>query len=271
MSTVSDLGLDTSTSGTPVVRRHVPPFGGLNPTLLLLELRRLLRNRRTVIFTLVMPPVFFLIFGTQESYRHQAVGNGNVTAYIAVSMAVYGAMLACTGGGATVSIERAQGWSRQLRLTPLKPVAYIVVKALVAMVMGLASVIMVFAVASLRHAQMPLRVWVECGLVAWLGSLVFAAFGLFMGYLLPAENVMQILGPVLAVLAFAGGLFVPLDDGSAFARLSQLTPLYGLATLGRMPLTSDDNGWAALLNIVVWGGLFVAGAAWRFRRDTARV
>ena len=49
-------------------------------------------------------------------------------------------------------------------------------------------------------------------LLAWVGALVFAAFGLFMGYLLPSENVMQILGPVLALLAFAGGLFVPLSQ-----------------------------------------------------------
>jgi ABC-2 type transport system permease protein len=41
--------------------------------------------------------------------------------------------------------------------------------------------------------------------------------------------------------------------------------------LGRLPLTHDGDGWAALLNLLVWGGLFVAGAAWRFRRDTARV
>jgi ABC-2 type transport system permease protein len=258
-------------SGTGVGTRSVPPLGGLNLTLLRLELRRLLRNRRTMVFTLIMPPVFFLIFGTQSSYRAQRVGHGNVTAYIAVSMAVYGAMLACTGGGATVSVERAQGWSRQLRLTPLTPVAYIAVKALVAMTMGLASVLAVFGVAAVSHASMPLHVWVECGVVAWLGSLVFAAFGLFMGYLLPAENVMQILGPVLGVLAFAGGLFVPLRDGSVFATLSQLTPLYGLATVGRLPLTSDGDGWAALLNLVVWGGLFVAGAAWLFRRDTERV
>ncbi len=270
MSTTStERATRQASSGVSV--RRVPPFGGFNATLLALEVRRLVRNRRTVIFTLVMPPVFFLIFGTQASYRHESVGQGNVTAYVAVSMAVYGAMLACTGGGASVSVERAQGWSRQLRLTPLQPVAYVVVKALVAMVMGLASVVVVFLVASLSHARMPLHVWLECGLVAWLGSLVFAAFGLFMGYLLPAENVMQILGPVLAVLAFAGGLFVPLQDGSLFASLSRFTPLYGLATLGRLPLTSDGNGWAALLNILVWGGLFVAGAAWRFRRDTARV
>jgi ABC-2 type transport system permease protein len=139
------------------------------------------------------------------------------------------------------------------------------------MTMGLASVLVVFAVAAFSHASMPVHVWVECGVVGWLGSLVFAAFGLFMGYLLPAENVMQVLGPVLAILAFAGGLFVPLQDGSLFATVSQLTPLYGLATLSRLPLTADGNGWAALLNLVVWGGLFVAGASWRFRRDTERV
>jgi ABC-2 type transport system permease protein len=251
--------------------RSVPPLGGFNATLLLIELRRLLRNRRTVIFTLVLPPVFYAIFATNPSYRTQRVGHGNVTAYLAVSMAVYGAMLACTGGGATVSIERAQGWSRQLRLTPLRPVAYNVVKALVAMVLGLAAVLVVFVIAAFTHADMPLRAWVECGLVAWLGSLVFAAFGLFMGYLLPAENVMQILGPVLAVLAFAGGLFVPLDEGTLFAMAAKLTPLYGLATLSRLPLTSDGNGWTALVNLVAWGGIFTAGAAWRFRRDTARV
>ncbi|HET8615356.1 MAG TPA: ABC transporter permease [Actinomycetales bacterium] len=259
---------------TPIVtasRRAVPPLGGLTTTLLRLELRRLLRNRRTVIFTLIMPPVFFLVFGTKTAYRSQSVGHGNVTAYVAVSMAVYGAMLACTAAGAVVSVERAQGWSRQLRLTPLRPVAYVVGKALVALVTGLASVVVVFVVAAFSHADMPAHVWVECGLLAWLGSLVFAAFGLFMGYLLPAENVMQILGPVLAVLAFAGGLFVPLDDGTLFATLAKLTPLYGLATLSRLPLTSDGNGWTALLNILVWGGLFTAGAAWRFRRDTARV
>ena len=67
---------------------------------------------------------------------------------------------------------------------------------------------------------------------------MFAAFGLFMGYLLPAENVMQILGPVLALLAFAGGLFVPLGDG-LFADIAKVVPTYGLAEIVRAPLTGD--------------------------------
>ncbi len=43
-----------------------------------------------------MPAVFFLLFGTNGSYRTERVGDGNVTGYILISMAVYGAMLATT-------------------------------------------------------------------------------------------------------------------------------------------------------------------------------
>ncbi|PVU84265.1 hypothetical protein DDP54_13275 [Cellulomonas sp. WB94] len=252
----------------PTARR--PVRGGLNRTFLTIELRRLLRNRRTVVLALIMPPAFFLIFGTQGDYRTTSVGHGNVTAWIMVSMAVYGAMLASASGGAMVSVERALGWSRQLRLTPLRPVAYILTKIVVAMVLGLASVVVVFAVGVVAGAQADASVWVTSALIAWLGSSVFAAFGLFLGYLLPAENVMQMLGPVLAILAFAGGLFVPLTDG-LFATIARFTPLYGLAELARTPLVGGGWSWVAVANLGAWAVVFVTGAAVMFRRDTARV
>jgi ABC-2 type transport system permease protein len=249
--------------------RSLPRLGGFSLTFLGLELRRMLRNRRTIIFALVMPPLFFLIFGTQSSYKTTSVGHGNVTAYILVSMAVYGAMLATTSGGAMVAVERALGWSRQLRLTPLKPVAYIAIKIMVAMALGLLTVLVVFAVGSRSGAQMDGPVWVETALISWVGSVVFAAFGLFMGYLLPSENVMQILGPVLALLAFAGGLFVPLSDG-LFATIAKFTPMYGLASIARAPLTGDGLTLTAVANLVIWCTIFVTGAALLFRRDTRR-
>ncbi|MGN6523981.1 MAG: ABC transporter permease [Actinomycetes bacterium] len=261
----------TTPALTGAVARPLPRWGGASPTYLAIELRRLLRNRRTMVFTLVMPVVFFLIFGTSGDYATQRVGHGNVVAYIAISMAVYGAMLACTSGAATVSIERAAGWSRQLRLTPLRPAAYIATKLAVAMVLGLLSVVAVLAVGVARGADLSVGRLLTAGLIAWLGSLVFAAFGLFMGYLLPSENVMQILGPVLAILAFAGGLFVPLQDGSLFAQIAQFTPMYGLARLSRAPLTGDGFTLVAVANVVVWAAVFSLGAAWRFRRDTQRV
>jgi ABC-2 type transport system permease protein len=252
--------------------RTLPKFGGFTLGMIRLELRRMMRNRRTVIFTLVMPAVFFLLFGTNSASRSQSAGAGNVTGYIMVSMAVYGAMLATTSGGAMVSIERAAGWSRQLRLTPLRPIAYIAVKLVLAMIIGLVSVCVSFAVGAVSGAELPAHAWILCGLLAWVCALVFAAFGLFMGYLLPSENVMQILGPVLAVLSFAGGLFVPLDTlGHTFATIAKFTPVYGVGELARSPLVHDGNLWLATLNVVVWTALFAAGAMWRFRRDTARV
>jgi ABC-2 type transport system permease protein len=260
-----------ATTGVP--QRTVPPLGGFNPTLLGLELRRMVRNRRTVIFSIVLPVVFFLLFGTGKDYSLKSAGtHGNWAAAIMISMALYGAMLSTTAGGAMVSTERSQGWSRQLRLTPLTPTAYIAVKVLVAMLLGGVSVAVTYAAGALTQAKMDGHLWLETALIAWVGSLVFAAFGVFMGYLLPSDNVMQILGPGLALLAFLGGLFTPLNQmGQTFQTIAKLTPMYGLSQLTHAPLTGEGPGWAAAVNVAVWLAVFAGGAAWRFRRDTARV
>ena len=144
-----------------------------------------------------------------------------------ISMALYGAVLATTSGGAIVSIERAAGWSRQLRITPLSPAAYIVMKMLTAMVLGLASVLVVFLVGmGTGKPSMPAYLWVVSALCVWIGSLVFAAFGLFMGYLLPTENVMQFLGFALLLFSFGGGLFIPLSQyPHVLQTLAKFTPL----------------------------------------------
>ncbi|WP_029429656.1 ABC transporter permease [Blastococcus sp. URHD0036] len=254
--------------------RRVPPLGGFSLTFLRLEVRRLLRNRRTMVFTLVMPPAFYLLFGgLSEAYRTDSAGRGNVSAYLVISFAVYGSMLANTSAGASVAVERALGWSRQLRLTPLNPVAYMVTKVLTAMVVGALSVAIVNVVGLVTGAaHMPGWVWVVSALVAWLGAIVFAAFGLFIGYLVPSENVMQLLGPVLALLALMGGIFVPLDQlNHTLQDVAKFTPAYGVGVLARAALLDTGVDVAAIANVVVWTALFAAGAVWRFRRDTARV
>lgn len=253
--------------------RRAPGLGGFNLTVLGLEVRRLLRNRRTMIFSIALPVVFFLIFGLNSQYANQRVGHGNVSAFIMISMALYGAILATTSGGAMVSIERAAGWSRQLRLTPLSPAAYVLTKMLTALVLGLGSVLAVYLVGIIvGKPAMPVYLWIVTGLCVWIGSLLFAAFGLFMGYLLPTENVMQILSFALVLFAFGGGLFIPLSQtGHLFQTIAKFTPLYGLNQLVHAPLTGDAPSVPAVVNVLVWLAIFTAGAMWRFRRDTARV
>ena len=266
MSTQSLPAPDLST-------RRAPGLGGLNLTVLKLEVRRLLRNRRTVIFAVISPVLFFLIFGLNKSYANERAGHGNVAAFVMVSMALYGAVLATTSGGAMVSIERAVGWSRQLRLTPLSPAAYIDTKMLTALVLGLISVVSVFAAGIITHKpHMPVYLWIISGLCVWIGSLIFTALGLFLGYLLPTENVMQFLGIGLALLSFAGGLFTPLSQfPHLFQTIAQFTPLYGLNQLVHTPQLGGNVHVAWVANAVIWLVLFASGAVWRFRKDTARV
>lgn len=268
--------MSASTPAPATSERRVPAWGGFSASFLRLELRRLLRNKRTLFFSVAIPPVLYLIFGLSGDYTTRYPddwpGHGNIAMYVMISMAVYGAMLATTSGGAMVAVERELGWSRQLRLTPLRPVAYIATKTIVAMSLGLASVLVVLVIGVLTGAHASLAVWTAAPVIAWLGSLVFAAFGLFMGYLLPSENVMQILGPGLALLSFAGGLFIPLQGG-VFAAIAKFIPTYGLAKLARLLLTGDDGVSIvlAVVNLAVWAAVFIGGAAYLFRRDTRRV
>jgi ABC-2 type transport system permease protein len=255
----------------PLDARQAPPLGGFNLTFLAIEIRRLLRNRRTMVVTLVMPVVLFVLFKSRKG----AVLPGGIeftAASTLVGIAVYGAMLAATSGGARVSIERALGWSRQLRLTPLRPAAYIAIKLLTAMILGLVSVTVVYVVGAIDGVQMTLMTWVLTAILAWAASFVFAAFGLFMGYLLPSENVMQVIGPVLAVFSLLGGLFIPLSLlPSAMQDVAPYMPTYGVAAIARFPLVGGDFDPAWLVSVIVWTSAFTIAAMLLFRRDTRRV
>ena len=233
--------MTATTAGTidPANRRE-PPLGGVNTTVLRIELRRMLRNRRTIIFTLIFPAALLLSFGGQDGWDDKA-GLGNVAAYILVSMSLYGAALTAAAGGSMVALERSLGWSRQLRLTPLNPVAYILMKTLVALVMGALAITAVNVVGAIQgKAEMPTHIWFGCAVVTLFCTLTFAALGVFVGYVVPGENAMQILGPGLALLSFLGGVFIPLDQYSDVVRhVAYWTPMYGVAEIARSPLIRE--------------------------------
>ena len=71
--------------------------------------------------------------------------------------------------------------------------------------------------------------------------------------------------------AVTDGVFIPLDSYSEAVRdIAYWTPMYGVAEIARAPLT-HELPWYAVVNAAGWFALFVAGAAWRMSKDTARV
>ncbi|MCI9887398.1 ABC transporter permease [Micrococcales bacterium 31B] len=248
------------------------PRTPLSGTYLLIEIKRLLRNRRTLVFTLFMPAVFYLIFGLSNSSEPlNNPGNDTYAEYILISLTVYAALISATASGTQVAVERSQGWSRQLRLTPISPAAYIATKAIAALTMSLIAVIVQLAFGTIFGARLGLTDLLVGGLVAWLGSLTFAALGLFVGYLMPSENVMQVLGAVVSILAMLGGLFMPVEImGDTFKAIAEWTPAYGIGNMARSHLVGDWN-WLWLVNTFGWLLVFSVGAMLAFRRDTQRV
>ena len=220
-----------------------------------------------------MPAAFFLLFGRPATATgRDAPAGGNVSAYMMISFAVYGAMIATTSAGASVAVERALGWSPPAAADPAATRSPTwPTKVLTAMVLGAAG-----GGDRVRRRRARRRRHARLGLAGQRPGrlarrVVFAAFGLFIGYLVPSENVMQLLGPVLALLALMGGIFVPLDELSDDAAdAGEVHP--GLRRRRAGPGAADRRPGgrsAAVANVVVWTALFAAGAVWRFRRDTA--
>ncbi|WP_036284913.1 ABC transporter permease [Microbacterium luticocti] len=268
------------TTTAPVsLERTVPPFGGFNLRFLGIELKRRIRNYRTLVFTVVFPVAMYFMVGYPQRdvplIDHQPIASGglSVAAYIMVSMAVYGAMMSATASGAAVALERSLGWSRQLRLTPLSPVAAVATKVIAGMLFGLLAIVATYLAGALTGVRMSWSQWIVSALVAWLlGAAVFTALGLMMGYLVPGENAMQLTSLVIVFLAFIGGLFYPVSMmPQVLQDVAAWTPVFGIGELSRAPLTGAGFDLGAFLNVLLWLALFIAGTAALFRRDTQRV
>ncbi len=257
--------------------RPTPVLGGFTLTYLRIELLRKLRNPRSIVFTVAFPVLMFFIVGYQlldEPLTSTPLASGGVSvaAYIMVSMAMYGAMMSATQTGASVAVERAQGWTRQLLLTPLNPVTNVVVKMAAGMMFGLIAVVATYAAAAFSGVHLEPVQWIVTGLAAWLlAGAVFTTLGLMVGYMVPGENAAQITSLAVVLLAFLGGLFFPLSSMPDFLQtIGKLTPVYGIGELARSPLTGEGFDLGALVNAIVWLVVFVAGTVFFFRRDTRR-
>ena len=248
-------------------------------TLLRLEVRRLLRDPVTMFFTIGLPGFLFLIFGTSEAYAGESVGNGNVGMAIMIAMAAYGAVTATVGIGGTAAVERAQGWGRQLGLTPLRDSSYVAVKVALASIIALAPIALIYALGTWTGAKGDGSAWVLSAMVLVAGSLVFALYGLCFGLLFRSEAAISGASGSIVVLSFLGNIFFPLS-GTLLA-IAKWTPLYGYVSLARYPLTegwivSGDGPpvhealWIPVVNVLAWTLVLAVAASLLVRRGRGR-
>ena len=238
---------------------------------LLFELKRTFRNRRFFFFSLGFPLVlYFLIAGPNRDETN--LGNSGLSAplYFMVGLAAFGTMNAMLAAGARIAGERAVGWNRQLRITPLTTRTYFRAKVATGYVMAGITLGALYAAGAILGVSMTGNEWLRMTGLILVGLLPFAGLGIVFGHLLTPDSIGPVMGGTTALLALLGGTWFPLS-GAVMTHVGESLPSYWLVQAGHVGL--GGSGWTRTgwLVMVVWTVGAAAVARWAYRRDTKRV
>jgi ABC-2 type transport system permease protein len=237
--------------------------------LLAFQLRRVARNRQFLIFTVLLPALFTVfftkIFGGQapDAARYQEFAG-----YYMVSMMAYGGLGAALGATIRISFDRASGWLRQLRITPVPQTRIFAVDVVVGALLTLPGLIVVALVGRfVNHVELGLGTWFALVGVLWAGSITFVAFGLLIGLSLDEKAAGGAVGFVGVVLAALGGLWVPVEVfPDSMRAVAHAMPSYWYAQVGRDVAAGGAPSGQAVLVLAGFTAVFAVLAVAVARR-----
>ncbi len=239
-----------------------------------LDLKRQLRDRVGMFFTVALPAFLFFVFGMGDG---EAYGSANVAMYVMVSMAAYGAVTATTTVAGVAATEQMMGWGRQVSLTPLPSLTFVAIKTAVAMLVAAVPIALIYAIGAATGSSGNTFDWLASAGIVWLGSALFAVYGLAMCLIFKGGNAAGIASGLIVIMSFLGNVFTPMDG--IILEVGRFTPLYGYAGLARYPISEGylpidaghDSVWLLLANVFSWTVIFAALAVWGLRRRRERV
>jgi ABC-2 type transport system permease protein len=213
------------------------------------ELVRTLRNVRLLLFSLGFPLALFFVIAAPNRHEHDFAGSGiSVPLYYMVGLVGFGTMTGLIATGARIASERTDGWTRQLRVTPLSPRAYLRAKVLTGYAMALLTIALLHTSGAVLGVSLPAERWLEMTGLSLVGLLPFAALGVLVGHLLTADTIGPANAGLVSVLAFVSGTWFPLGDGFLHD-VAQFLPSYWLVqashvALGGSAWTTTGGPWS---------------------------
>lgn len=226
------------------------------------QLRRIGRSWQYLVFTVLLPALFTVFF--TKIFGGRAGGATEYQAYASdymVSMMAYGALGAALGATIRLAFDRASGWLRQLRVTPMTSGAVLGADIAVGAVLVLPSLIVVGLVGRfVNGVQLGALTWLALVAVMWVGSAAFVALGLLLGLALDERAAGGAIGILSIILAALGGLWIPVDlFPSGLAAVARVMPSSWYGQLGRDVLAGDPPLVSGLV-MLGFTLLFTAGA-----------
>jgi ABC-2 type transport system permease protein len=255
------------------------PRSGFAATYVKYELLRTVRNKRSFIFSLIFPIVMYFLLAGPNRNKHNFGGSAAhpthlfAPQYYMLGLLAFGTMIAAMSAGARIAAERAVGWNRQLRITPLTPRMYFRAKVLTSYLMAAMSIVLLYAAGIAMGVRIhPFGNWFKMTGLVLVALVPFAALGIALGHLLTSDSMGPALGGITSLFAFLGGTWFPITGHGFFVQVCKTLPSYWLTEAGHIGYggTSDPWGSRGWVTIADWALACVAFARWAYRRDTGR-
>jgi ABC-2 type transport system permease protein len=235
------------------------------------ELLRTVRERRLMLFGFGFPLVLYFVIAVPNRHTRDFAGTGVAAPlYYMISLASFGTMMSMVSLGGRIAGEREVGWTRQLRITPLSPRAYLRAKVMTGYAMAAASLALLYVAGTALGVSLSASDWIQTTLLIAVALMPFAALGVGLGHLLTVDSVGPAIGGTVSLLAIVSGTWFPVTHGFLHD-VGQFLPSYWLVQAGRISINGHAwgaMGWSVVLG---WTVVLVAFAGWAYMRDTGRV
>jgi ABC-2 type transport system permease protein len=236
------------------------------------EMLRTLRNRRFFLLSLGFPLVLYFVIVSPNRHVQNFDGSGiSFPLYYMIGLASFGTMSAMLSCGARIAAERAVGWNRQLRISPLSTRNYFRAKVITGYMMALISLLALYLAGTSLGVRLGASEWFEMTGLILVGLIPFAALGIMIGHMLTPDSIGPAMGGGISLLALLGGTWFPISGHGFLHDIAQLIPSYWLVQASHVAIGGHAwpaKGWIVM---IAWTVVLSMLAARAYRRDTGRV
>ena len=233
------------------------------------------RNIQSVFFTLLLPVLFLVVFGSifRNATVHVPGGTMKESAYYVPAIIAYGIISAAYGNLALAVVRnREAGIYKRRRVTPLPASAIIASRALVAVLTALAITAVLLLIGRGAYgATIPVRTAPVFIVNVVVGAVVFCGLGFAAASLIGSVDAVQpfVLLTMLP-LSFISGVFVAASElPSWLADIGKVFPVQPLAAALLAAYNPHTTGsgmeWGDLAVLAAWGIAGLIFASLRFR------
>lgn len=233
------------------------------------EVLRNFRNWRLLTASLAFPLILYFIIA--EANRHADFNGTSFPLYFMVAMATLGTMAAVVSSASVIAAERSSGWTRQMRITPLRTAVYFAAKVINAYLRALVTIALMCAAGTLLGVRLPAHEWLTVTGLLLAGLIPFTILGILLGHLIGSDTSAPAVAGIVTLFSLLGGVYgFQIARSGAMFQFIKALPSYWLVQADKTAVGGGiwpAEGWIV---IAAWTAALTLIAVLVYRRDTSR-